>query len=75
MSPQCERVLTRLRHGGEIDAMTALNALGIFRLASRINELRKDGYPIQRRMKEVSNRWGETCHVAVYSLESGDEAI
>ena len=69
MSPQCERVLTHLQQRGEIDAMTALNALGIFRLASRINELRKDGYPIQRRMKEVGNRWGETCHVAAYSLE------
>lgn len=65
---QAERVLNWLQERGEIDQMTALSELGIFRLASRICELRKEGYPIERRLKDVSNRFGETCRVACYKL-------
>jgi hypothetical protein len=68
---QCHRVLNWMREQGEIDQMTALNELGIFRLASRINELRNEGHSIAKRMKPVFNRWGEECRVAVYKLGDG----
>lgn len=65
---QTERVLNWLQERGDLDPMTAWNELGIYRLGARIFDLRKEGYPIERRMKDVCNRFGETCHVACYSL-------
>jgi hypothetical protein len=49
--------------------MTAWNDLGIYRLASRINDLRKAGHKIKTRKVEVVNRWGEAAYIAEYSLE------
>lgn len=49
--------------------MQALVELGIFRLAARINDLRKMGYRIAREMVTVLNRYGESCRVAQYRLE------
>jgi hypothetical protein len=49
--------------------MTALNDLGIYRLASRINDLRNDGHKIKTKKVEVVNRWGESTYIAEYSLE------
>lgn len=40
---QKEQVLNHLRIHGEITPLEALNYYGVFRLASRINELRNDG--------------------------------
>ena len=39
-------ILRWIAEHGEIDALTALRELGIMRLASRIAELKKDGFPI-----------------------------
>jgi hypothetical protein len=54
--------------------MTALNDLGIYRLASRINDLRKAGHKIKTKKIEVVNRWGESSYIAEYSLELEDAA-
>lgn len=65
---QCARLLARLERG-PINPMQALVELGIFRLAARINDLRKMGYRIAREMVTVLNRYGESCRVAQYRLE------
>lgn len=39
-------ILRWISENGEIDALTALRELGIMRLASRIAELKKDGFPV-----------------------------
>lgn len=65
---QQERVLDWLKLRGDLDPMTAWHELGIYRLGARIFDLRKDGWNIERRMKDVSNRFGETCRVACYKL-------
>lgn len=39
-------ILRWIGEHGEIDALTALRELGIMRLASRIAELKKDGFPV-----------------------------
>ena len=39
-------ILRWIADHGEIDALTALDKLGIMRLASRICDLKKDGFPI-----------------------------
>lgn len=67
---QCERLIEYMeRH--PVDGVTqidALNELGILRLASRISELRSDGYVIEKEMISVKNRFGEKCSVARYRL-------
>jgi hypothetical protein len=71
---QNERVFDHLLTVGPIRPMTALNDLGIYRLASRINDLRKAGHKIKTKKIEVVNRWGESSYIAEYSLELEDAA-
>lgn len=66
---QSEMVLWYMREFGSIDQIDALKDLGVMRLASRISDLRKQGHRIGRRMKKVTNRYGETCSVAEYTIE------
>lgn len=65
---QCERLLDYLNTHDSITQMEALNELGIFRLASRISDLKRQGYIIDRKMIVVQNRYGESCCVAEYRL-------
>ena len=67
---QNDRLLRHLRAFGTIQPMTAWSQLGIYRLASRICELRKDGHNIEKRMVTLTNRWGEEVRVAEYKLEA-----
>lgn len=66
---QAVRVLKYMRDFGSITQRDATNDLGVQRLASRISELKKDGYAISRKMETVKNRYGETCAIARYFLE------
>ena len=66
---QNDRILDHLNTVGPIRPMTAWNDLGIYRLASRINDLRKAGHKINTKKVEVVNRWGESSYIAEYSLE------
>lgn len=65
---QCERLLSRMEKG-PVNPMMALNELGVFRLAARVRDLRDDGHKIRKQSVRVSNRFGESCVVAQYSLE------
>lgn len=66
---QADRIIKYMQDFGSITQMQALQDLGCLRLASRISELRKNGYAINRRMIKVKNRYGESCSVAEYSLD------
>jgi hypothetical protein len=65
---QTERVLDYLTQFGSITALEALRDLGIMHLSSRITELRRRGYPVERDMIEVKNRFGEKTRVARYKV-------
>lgn len=65
---QNEKVLRHLQDYGEIDSMIALADYGIMRLASRVNDLRRDGVPIITERVEGVNRYGEKCHWARYRM-------
>lgn len=65
---QTDRVLDYLRQFGSITALEALRDLGIMHLSSRITELRRMGYPVERDMIEVKNRFGEKTRVARYKV-------
>lgn len=66
---QKEKILQYLKEHGTITTREAFVNLGVTRLASRIWDLRNDGYNIIREMISVKNRDGEKCTVAQYRLE------
>lgn len=63
---QTERVLSYIRSYGSITQMEAMSDLGVYRLASRISELKKAGYNIIGETEAVKNRFGEKCYVKRY---------
>jgi hypothetical protein len=65
---QCNRLLAYLERGQTINPLDAWRLLGIYRLASRINDLKKLGYEFEVTMIKVGNQFGETCRVASYKL-------
>lgn len=64
---QCEAVLEFMRVFGEITQKDAYG-MDIYRLASRISDLKHEGYAIQTEYKEVDTRYGKT-KIAVYRLQ------
>ena len=69
---QAERVLDYIEHFGSITQLEALQDLGVMRLASRISDLKKLGYPITSDVEAVKNRFGENCYIKRYSLRGGE---
>lgn len=58
---------------GSITSAEAITEYGIYRLASRISDLKKAGVPIKKETVSGRNRYGEKIHFKRYSLEkSGD---
>ena len=69
---QAERVLKYIEDFGSITQIQALNDLGVMRLASRISDLKKMGYPIKSETVAVRNRYQEDCYIKKYSLVEDD---
>ena len=60
----------RLTEGGSITPLEALRDYGCYRLASRINDLRREGLNITKRMEEyVSRVTGKTVRYSRYYIE------
>lgn len=72
---QNQRVLQYINQFGSITQLEALKDLGVMRLASRISDLKKEGYPITSTIETVKNRFGENCHIKRYSLKEEREAV
>lgn len=74
-TPQREMVLSYIMEHGSITDNDARRDLGISRLASRISELKKMGYPIKSTPEAVKTRYGKT-YVSRYSMEvTQDEVV
>lgn len=69
---QRQRVLNYMHHYGSITQYEALEHLGILRLASRISEIKKMGYPVKSKRVRVTNKFGEVCRVSRYWLGDDD---
>lgn len=69
---QAERVLQYMVDFGSITQLEALNDLGVMRLASRISDLKKQGFSIASEVQAVKNRYGENCYIKRYSLQGGE---
>ncbi len=63
---QCERIKQHLDEFGSIDALTAMNLYGIMRLASRMSDLKREGYPFFTETVKGYNRYGEPIAYARY---------
>ena len=57
-----------MEENGSITQIEALNEIGVMRLASRISDLKKMGYPITSKVEAVKNRYDENCYIKRYSL-------
>lgn len=67
---QCAKILRHLEDYGCITSLEAMNEYGIMRLASRISDLKSQGYPITKETVTCKNRYGEPIHFAQYKLEA-----
>ena len=66
---QAKRTLRFMREHGSITPLQAIEAFGCTRLAAVIHTLRHEWHiGIDKEMIPVTNRYGETCHVARYRL-------
>lgn len=63
---QTDRVLAYIREFGSITQIEALRDLGVMRLASRVSDLKRQGYPITGDIVAVNNRYGEKCYIKRY---------
>ena len=66
---QCEQIMRHLEQYGSITSAEAETEYGIYRLASRISDLKKSGVRIKRTMINAKNRFGKPIHYAQYRLE------
>ena len=66
---QCKRIVQYIKDFGSITSAEAVNELGCHRLASRICDLKKQGYSFKGEMIARKNRYGETVHFKRYSFD------
>jgi len=66
---QNDRIMNHLKEHGSITQLVAMQEYGIYRLASRISDLRSEGIKIKRTMVKGKNRYGEDTCFAEYRLE------
>lgn len=71
---QKEKVLQYMLTFGSITQLDAFRDLAVLRLASRISDLRKDGYDIQSEFETVKNRFGENVSYKRYRLNTDRKA-
>lgn len=70
---QKEMILEYMESGNSITQIEATERFGCTRLASRINELRNEGYDIRSKTKTSKNRYGVTTTYSQYSIGNGDD--
>lgn len=70
---QNDRIIAYMNQFGSITQYDAMMDLGVLRLASRISDLRRLGYPIISKREAVKNRFGEKSYIKRYSLAKEKE--
>ena len=66
MQTQLTRLRDHLTQGKPITRLHSFIELGICELSSRIGELQRTGFAIDKRWITVTNRYGEKCRVVEY---------
>ena len=65
---QCERILQYIEENGSITSLDAMREFGCMRLASRMCDLKRQGYNVERKMEAAKNRYGENVSYARYTI-------
>ena len=63
---QKQKIKEYLNRYGSITPLEALRDLGVMRLAARIGEISREGYPVVKEMASSPNRDGKTVYYARY---------
>ena len=66
---QSEMIIRYIKEKGSITTLQAFNDLGCTRLASRINDLKKEGYRFRDEFVTSKNRYGCKVSYKKYYLE------
>lgn len=66
---QADRLLVYLFSNKTIEPLEAWKKLGIYRLAARVNDLRRRGYEISTERVATTNKWGEELRYARYRFD------
>ena len=66
---QAEHILQALKDGDRLTPLDALNRFGVFRLAARVSELRRDGHDIVTTTRKGGKQY------AVYHLREGQQEL
>lgn len=72
MMTQREAILQYITEFGSITPMQAFSDLGITKLATRISEMRKDGWKFKIEMVTVKGRYQRMVTYAKYSFAEGE---
>lgn len=65
---QCQRIIDYIHQFGSISTLEAFRDLGVARLASRIHDLKGQGYKFITETKTSKNRFNENTTFKVYKL-------
>lgn len=65
---QTEKILSYIEENGSITPLDALREFGCMRLASRMCDLKRDGYTVCKTMETTKNRYGEPVRYARYTI-------
>lgn len=66
---QCEKILDYMLCNGSITPLDAMKEFGCMRLASRINDLKQQGFVITSTIETNINRYGEKIRYSRYELK------
>lgn len=66
---QVDRIYKYMQDFGSISSAEAMADLGVYRLASRIHDMRAMGIAIKKETETAKNRYGESTTYARYRLE------
>ena len=70
---QCEKIIKYINEFGSITTLDAFTDLGCTRLASRICDLKKQGYLFDKSFEKSKNRFGEDVTYIRYRLKEGEQ--
>ena len=70
---QCDRVLEYIKIHGSITSLEAIEQIGVARLASRICDLKKAGWNIEKKNETGEKKYGEKTRYARYTIAERTE--
>ena len=65
---QTEKILRHIQEHGSITPLEALREYGVMRLASRMCDIKRAGYSVQKVTETAKNRNGEPVRFARYTI-------